>query len=662
MPGPSYAASHPHAVRRLDARDSEDYRSGMADGADASVELHAGLGGRLGNSLRGFAERHPGWVGMSLVLVAGMAARAVLSTRDGHLSDVNLFLRWMRGLVEHGLEGFYAADASCNYPPLYLLILRGLGAALSHWDLGLRDTVWLRACLRVPACLTDIGIAVLLYVEVRRLTGSRAGVLAAALYFLNPVALYNSAYWGQVDSIHSGLALCALVALNRRWPALAGAATALALLQKFQSVVFVPLVLFDVYRQKRWRGLTWCILGGILAAVPVLAPFVGTGTLPVALQRGYVRVVGQYGKLSQNAFNVWYLIGHPNIPDESVPRFLVEAAAAGQVEVADHASWFLWLTYRRIAMGLFTLAVAVVLTLYSRRHGAADRALAAGLLVLAFFLCLTEMHERYTYPVIAVLPIWAVQSRWRERVYVLLSILLLLNLTVAQPVNEIGSDIARLTMVLWLVCFGGLLGSAAVPAAGPPRAHRVGDRALPPDSTPAPPASALVTWFGWLTRVAMLGAVILAICVGIAHHRAMPRSQADVLYLSELTPVSQRQEYGEPARDRSVEGGVIYLRDHHYLRGVGTHASSTLIYELPGGYRVFRALAGINRHFDGSARVRVFLDDRLSFSTEQPFRAGDRPVEIDLPLADATRLKLVTSPNGSTKGAHVDWALARLER
>ena len=89
-----------------------------------------------------------------------------------------------------------------------------------------------------------------------------------------------------------------------------------------------------------------------------------------------------------------------------------------------------------IVLGLFALATACILAVYSRHRGAADRSLAAGLLVLAFFVFLTEMHERYAFPVVALLPIWAVGGAWRERGYALLSMAMLLNLTAAQPIGE----------------------------------------------------------------------------------------------------------------------------------------------------------------------------------------------------------------------------------
>jgi Gpi18-like mannosyltransferase len=604
-----------------------------------------------------FGDRHPGWVGMALVLFAGTVARVALSLRDGHLPDVDLFLQWMRRLVEHGLGGFYTVGGGCNYPPLYVLVLRALGAGLARLNPGLTDTALLRAALRLPACLADAGIAALLYVELRRLSGVRAGVLAAALYYLNPLALYNSAYWGQVDSIHAGLALAAVVALNRRRPTWAGVATALALLQKLQSIVFVPLILLDVYRWQRWRGLLRCAGGAVTATVLVLAPFAWQGTVRTALDHGYVHVVGQYSKLSQSAFNIWYLGGRPHIPDDSVPAGLVRTAARGGVEVADDASWLLRLTYRRIAMLLFVLVVAIVLTVYSRRTTPAARALAAGLLALAFFLCLTEMHERYAYPVIAVLPIWAVGGPWRERLYGLLSIALLLNLTATQPVEQIAADLAQLLMVLALVGLGALVwtnGRTAERAGAADAGHP-----SPADSGPPAP-SRLVTGFGRLTLAAGVLALALAGVVSVRWWRTVESAPTGVCYLSSLTPSSQKQDYAQPARDRSVEGGVIYLGHRYYLNGVGTHAGATLVYALPEGYRVFRAQVGIDRHFRGSARIRVYLDDQLAFSSA-PLHFEDPPTDLELPLGGAQRLKLVVSPNGSIKGAHVDWALARLE-
>lgn len=642
------------------------------------------------NHLYAFCARHPAGAGLSVVLVLGLAARLALSLHDGHLSDTRLFHSWMRALVEDGLGRFYSVTSSCNYPPLFLLILRGLGEVLGALGIDLKQADLVRACLRIPACLADVVIALLLWREARRRWSARAGVLAAALYFLNPVSLYNSAYWGQVDSIHSACVLGAVVALNRRRPLRAGLTVALGLLQKFQAVVFLPLVLFDVYRYRRWRGLAWTGGGVALAAIVVLGPFVRVGALADVIDHGYITAVGKFNRLSVNAFNLWYLTGTTSAPSDSVPPFIVEAAAAGAQQVSDDA-WLMWFTWRRIGLGLFVLMVALTLTVYSRCHSVSARALAAGVLGLVFFLFPTEMHERYAYPALAVLPLWAVGGPWKERVYVLLSVLMLLNLTVAQPVDEIGPDIAVLNLVLCSVFLAGLAlpGLGLATATFPPQPRRELPRAdddTPPpggaapgldpgesphandetplphtgDETPPPPPSAVVRWFCRLTLTALAAALVMAAAIVCLHARAAPPPATGTLYLSDLEPARHHQGYGQLQKDRSVEGGAIHLGSGYYLRGLGTHAPSTMQYDLPDGYTTFRAVVGIDRHATGAAGVRVYLDGRSAFESERLTPTGE-PVELDIPLGQAKRLKLEAVILGSKKGDHVDWALARLE-
>ncbi|HUU86048.1 MAG TPA: NPCBM/NEW2 domain-containing protein [Phycisphaerae bacterium] len=636
----------------------------MGDEIESVAEVHRPVRARLGERLRAFGRRHPGWIGLTLVLIVGLAARVVLSMRDGHLADVNLFLGWMRALAEHGLGGFYEAGTHCNYPPLHVLTLRGLGELLSVYDPELANAAWLRAWLRGPACLADVLITLLLYVEVRRLVGTRTAVAAGALYFLNPVSLYNSAYWGQVDSIHSAFVLLALVGLNRRRDGLAGAAMALALLQKLQSIVFVPLILFDVYRWRRGRGLGRCAIGAAIAAVVVLAPFAATGSLRPALRDGY-SVVGQYRKLSVNAFNLWGLADDPAAPDDAVPTWLVELAAGDEVEVAEDAGWLMRLTARNISMILFVLGVALTLSAYSRRHTAAARSLAAGVLGLVFFFLLTEMHERYAYPVIAVLPIWAVTGAWKERAYLLVSVLMLLNLTVAQGVDQIGGDISGLNLVLMGLFFGALLlTSKGTAGAGMSAATVPPERFVDPAERPAP--SAVVAWFVRVTIIATIGVIAVAAVIGWQYRRSVDgrsvgAEAAGVLYLGDLTPTTKLQGYGRLRVDRSVEGGPIRLGGRYFLRGVGTHAPSTLTYDLPEGFGRFRAVAGVDRHGYGRVELRVYLDEKQVLATG-PLTRDDEPVSIDVPLDGAGQLTLSAKALGSKKGDHVDWGLARVEK
>lgn len=605
-----------------------------------------------------FWGRHRTALAMGLLLLLGLAARFFLSLRDGHLPDIRTFTGWMRAAVEHGFSGFYDARPGANYPPLFLLILRGLGEALSVFGVSFSDAWLVRPLLRLPACIADASIALMLFVEAGRIWNRRVGLSAAALYFLNPVVLYNSAYWGQVDSIHAAFVLAAVIALNRRRPLWAGAWLGLGLLQKFQTIVFVPLIVFDIYRFRRWPGLGWTALGAGVVAIAVLAPFAASGALGDVIQGGYVTAVGKFNNLTVKAFNVWYLSDMPQAPSSSVPYYIVQAAAGDAVSVSA-SSPLLWLTYRRIGMALFAVATALTLSAYSRTCRVSARALAAGVLGLAFFVLPTEIHERYAFPIFAVLPLWAVTGPWKERAYWLLSVLAVLNLTLPQPVAQIGSDIGGLHLIVLLALLAGL----ALPRLGAVGAQPNAWPTVDPvaDAEPPPAPSALVRWFKWASVAALAAACGVAIAVIVLHRSSRETASADVLYFDDLTPHHWTQAYGRLQMDRSVEGGAMQLGSRYFLRGVGTHADSTVIFNLPGGWHTFRALVGIDRHATGSARARVFLGDELVFETGT-LTPGQEPIDVYIPLKGARRLKLATDDLGKNTGDHVNWALARLER
>ena len=360
------------------------------------------------------------------VLLAGIAVRTWLTADAslGHQDDINLFVDWTRRLQELGIRGFYESNVFCDYPPLSILMFRALGWLASFHPAALADADLLKVLLKVPACLADVAIAIMIYIECGRFLGRRAATAAAALFFLNPVVLYDSAYWGQVDSIFTAFVLLSVMLVARgRWH-WAGAAIALGMLAKFQSIAFVPLLLFETYRIGGWKAIGGKVVAALAIAACVLMPFATSETMDDVLQRSYVNVVGQYNDLSKSAFNIWYLTGEPHAADLGVPAAIVSVAAGHRLAIADDASWLLRLNYRKISLIGYALAVAVILSVYSFRTGPVSRHAAAGLLGLAFFLFPTEMHERYALPALAFLAIWAASGAWAERAFVMLSALL----------------------------------------------------------------------------------------------------------------------------------------------------------------------------------------------------------------------------------------------
>ncbi len=246
-----------------------------------------------------------------LLLAAARLARLLLMPLpDPFDADLTTFwLPWMAYGAEHGLAQLYQnGQPLVNYPPLYLTLLVGLGKLYGLLVPGFEYTPLQSVLIKLPAVLADLGITVLLYVTAQRMTdGTRwFPLLAAGLWALNPAILYVSAYWAQVDSIHTLWMLAALLAaLARRW-GWSGLFMGLALLTKLHAIVLLPLLFVLA-----WRCSPRAMIRGALALAGTLA----LGLLPLALGDAgehvlstYFGSVGFYPKLSVNAFNGWFLV------------------------------------------------------------------------------------------------------------------------------------------------------------------------------------------------------------------------------------------------------------------------------------------------------------------------------------------------------------------
>ena len=605
------------------------------------------------------------------VFLAGTLFRAWMISDGaiGHKYDISLFLRWTRALASHDLSSFYANAGFCDYPPLAMLVFWCVAQLGSLLDVLTNDHA-MRVLLKVPASLADIGISIVLLVEGKRLLGRAAGLGAAAIYLLNPVAWYNSAFFGQVDSVHTLLMLTAIVFANRgRW-SWCGAMAAAAVLAKFQAIVIVPLVVFEAWRYARIRGLGRVCIGAIVASFWILLPFALSGILHEIITRSYINVVGQFDHLSWSAFNLWRLLGNEHFPDTSIPRIVALAAANGQASIALSDSWLLWFSYRKISLTVFSIVVAILLSLHARRTDSMKRFQTGGLLVLAFFLFPTEMHERYAHPAVALLAIWAVSDRWRERVFFVLSMLLVLNIAEIEPAGAIGSYIGAAIIVLFVLgaCLPRIVDAADVPNAPEAphgdAAHKT-EHARPNDANNAPPASRIVSAFQIATVLSVLA---FAACAGMIVKRAdatstMLRNDA-AIYLSRLTPESSVQAWGRLQENTSVMGGTIVLNNVAYPTGIGTHAPSHTTYLVPKGAKRFRAVVGIDKSAggNGSAHALVITDNRVVFESTL-LRANAPPVEVNIPVENVQTLTLDTDPAGDGNNSdHISWALARFER
>lgn len=615
-----------------------------------------------------------GWPRLLLLLFAAALLRAglLITPSVGEELDVALFVRWTQKLCEHGLSGFYKNEQFCDYPPGMLLLFLGTGKGAQWCSEDVLASPWLRSALKVPVLLADLLLGLLLYRAARPLLGPRKAIGAAALWLFNPLGLYDGVFWGQVDAIPAVGVLAALLAVSGGWIAVAGAAFAAALLMKFQAIAFAPLVILEAYRRKGLASLAGLSLGAGLASLAILLPFQHAGTLEECMTRSYVNVVGQYHEITKNAFNFWYLVGPKDGVDTSTPRWLVEAVAGGRPSVHLQDSRLLALNYRRLSLALYALVVAALLTLYARRPGGLNLYLAGGLLGLAFYLFPTEMHERYALPGVVLLAAWAAASSWRERLYGAISVVLLLNLVIVLNPKAIGPHLSALNLIFFAALAARLwrrepAATASVAASAatstPPSSPSPAAASAPP--APSAPRRRLIPLFQRLTIAAWALAIAAAGGAAwlVSQTRLLPTPDGQI-WLSELSPRAVKQGWGELRKDAAATGGPIRIADTFYLRGLGTHGPSRLVYDIPEGYEWFLAEVGVDHAAGGKGSIiaAVDLDGRKAY--ESPvLTGGGSATEVRVNVAGAQRMILrIESTEDGQRGDHANWALARFSR
>jgi dolichyl-phosphate-mannose-protein mannosyltransferase len=343
---------------------------------------------------------------------------------QGFTTDIGTFEAWAIALAEHGLWSFYNNGSFADYPPGYCYILVVVGWI---WETFFRATdanqTALVALVKMPAILADLGIGALLYGIARRFAGEWIAIGTCALYLLNPAIIFNSAIYGQVDSVSAGVALLAVFLLLKSddpgsrpgvYVVLAWATLSFSLLIKPQAAVLIPL--FSAYaftgggdRQARTVATVAGIAAAFVVAIVLAEPFHPSNPVEAIhwLLGRFAFGSNVYPYNSVNAFNLWAVRG-AMWQSDSTPMIGVPL--------------YFW------GIGLVIVSVVAVVWRYLQER--TPRAFLEGCAIatLGFFIFATRMHERYIFDGV-MFAIVCVPLAWRyATAAVLLSVVLYANL------------------------------------------------------------------------------------------------------------------------------------------------------------------------------------------------------------------------------------------
>jgi hypothetical protein len=141
----------------------------------------------------------------------------------------------------------------------------------------------------------------------------------------------------------------------------------------------------------------------------------------------------------------------------------------------------------------------------------------------------------------------------------------------------------------------------------------------------------------------------------------------DLVYLSDLKWRAAAATFGQVRRDQSIDGHPLQIGGTKYPRGIGTHAESTIEYDLAKlgrSYGRFRSEVGVDSEVgpSGSVVFQVLADGKKVY--DSGLLTGGQPAKtIQLDIAGVKRLKLIVRDGGDGIASdHADWAGARLSR
>jgi Gpi18-like mannosyltransferase len=392
-----------------------------------------------------------------VVLGAGLLLRLLLATFPGFGIDVGTFQAWSGQLAASGPWDFYDTDFFTDYAPgyLYMLWLVGELHEIFTFTPGQYEYV-----LKLPSIIADVGSAYLLY---RYLEEKRMEVrLAAALgYLIFPASWFIGAVWGQVDSLLAFFLLLSIYFLGKGKPVHGAVAYVIGFLVKPQAIAALPFLAFWIMKSYPPRRAP--AVGGLLVLLGLLFFLAGLG---VALWRYMVDDHGStltFALIAAGVGAVAITIGHlatrssaresfswgvlpqsvPVPPDTWYMASLVSAAALllaifpffgfkswelidqlkFSADVYPYASFhaynfwgtfaylerdnveYLGLAYRHWGYILFAITTLFIIFALRKAEGKGALALGTALCVIAFYMFVTRMHERYLFP--AFLPLLA---------------------------------------------------------------------------------------------------------------------------------------------------------------------------------------------------------------------------------------------------------------
>ncbi len=336
------------------------------------------------------------------VLMASFLVRFLLSPIKGHPIDTGTFSAWWDAAASHGISSFYESVSFCDYPPINVYIFWIFGSTSKFLSISWNNPFF-PYLLKMPQNVFDLLTTFLIYRAVKTDVDERWALISASVYAFNPAIILNSSVWGQVDAIYTFFVLLSLVLLLREMPEFSFVSLTLSILLKPQAIALLPVVAFVAFKRQKIRLVISMALSLLLALIVAL-PF-SQGDPVGFLYESYTSTYGGYPYNSVNAYNLWAIMGLWKLDSQM----------------------FLGLSLHAWGLAMFGALVLYVLFLLYWKTDDSTTVYSVFLLFFGFFMLPTRIHERYLFPVFAILAL-IVRNKRTRWMYGILTVTYFINL------------------------------------------------------------------------------------------------------------------------------------------------------------------------------------------------------------------------------------------
>lgn len=307
---------------------------------------------------------------MFILIAVGLLLRLGFSTKlDGH-NDLNLFKSWA-STAANALTSVYSGGRGADYPPLYIYILAVIGklATISPFS------NYYVVLLKLPAMIADVITAVLIYKISKKHFNGIIPFLLSAFYMFNPAIFIDSTFWGQVDSFFTLMIVISIYLVTKNKIVPSSIAFAASILMKPQGIIFLPVLFYELVRQKSVKKFIIAAVSAVVTAIIIILPFSISQGSPLWIFNLYKSTISEYPYGSVNAFNFFGLIG-------------------GNYNSST--------AYNIIGFAFIVITSLVSWLFYIKRDDVKFAPAVALLQIAGVFTFSNGMHERYLFPAVAL--------------------------------------------------------------------------------------------------------------------------------------------------------------------------------------------------------------------------------------------------------------------